>query len=288
MDIFGYFFHPEIMNWYCDDWITRIYEPYFSEIQVDMECVNTILGDRYTIIDCPQLNNYISDGIRNIHEKTTAFSYCVFGSDPKYCFGIVKNLEQIQILYPNRQVWIHCGNDVPNKYIEKYKTFPNVHIVQYPYTGGRLMTVRFFTIDFPCVQTMICRDADSRFEKRDIWCISHFMADTNKKVFTIRDHPWHGAPVMGGLWGMKKISGLELTSIQDELFDVYQSDQYFLDKYIYSQYKHLFTTYTDYQYITMENPIRIGVPRETSWDFCGNVVLFDKDMSEYYQFSTSF
>jgi len=25
MDIFGYYFPPEIVNWYCDDWITQVY-----------------------------------------------------------------------------------------------------------------------------------------------------------------------------------------------------------------------------------------------------------------------
>lgn len=26
LDIFGYFFHPEIINWYIDDWLTHVYE----------------------------------------------------------------------------------------------------------------------------------------------------------------------------------------------------------------------------------------------------------------------
>jgi hypothetical protein len=47
--IFGYFFHPSIKNWYCDDWITRIYDSYLSEIQLNYTCSNTIVDARYTI-----------------------------------------------------------------------------------------------------------------------------------------------------------------------------------------------------------------------------------------------
>jgi hypothetical protein len=66
IDIFGYYFHPEIMNWFCDDWITRIYDPFFSEIQVDIECNNGILGNRYEIQMCDQIKTYIEEGQSNI------------------------------------------------------------------------------------------------------------------------------------------------------------------------------------------------------------------------------
>jgi hypothetical protein len=49
IEIFGYFFHPSIKNWYCDNWITRIYAPYLSEIQLNFTCRNTIIDIRYKI-----------------------------------------------------------------------------------------------------------------------------------------------------------------------------------------------------------------------------------------------
>jgi hypothetical protein len=51
-EIFGYLFHPSIKNWYCDDWITRIYDPYLSEIQLNYTCANTVVDSRY-IIEMP-------------------------------------------------------------------------------------------------------------------------------------------------------------------------------------------------------------------------------------------
>lgn len=64
--IFGYYFYPQIMNWYCDDWITRLYEDYYSEIFVDYTCINKSLdlqvGNRYKVIMCPEIKNYINEG----------------------------------------------------------------------------------------------------------------------------------------------------------------------------------------------------------------------------------
>jgi len=66
MDIFGYYFYPEILNWFCDDWITRIYCPFFSEIQVDIDCQNTIVDVRYAIRQCKEIDTYVKEGIQRI------------------------------------------------------------------------------------------------------------------------------------------------------------------------------------------------------------------------------
>jgi hypothetical protein len=63
VEIFGYFFHPSIKNWYCDDWITRIYEPYLSEIQLNFTCNNTIVDVRYKIEIPSNFYGLINEGI---------------------------------------------------------------------------------------------------------------------------------------------------------------------------------------------------------------------------------
>jgi hypothetical protein len=53
MELFGYFFPEEIKNWYCDDWITKVYYPkYFYKIN------NTLMNiggpPRYDVVEqCP-------------------------------------------------------------------------------------------------------------------------------------------------------------------------------------------------------------------------------------------
>ena len=49
MELFGYYFPPEIKNWFCDDWITKIYYPkYFY--QIDNFIVNIGGTPRYKVI----------------------------------------------------------------------------------------------------------------------------------------------------------------------------------------------------------------------------------------------
>jgi hypothetical protein len=68
LDIFGYFFHPEIKNWYCDDWITEVYKPFFSQMQIDILCKNSI-NTRYKIEHCKKrLPFYVKQGIIKIYK----------------------------------------------------------------------------------------------------------------------------------------------------------------------------------------------------------------------------
>jgi hypothetical protein len=62
MKIFGYYFYPKIKNYYCDDWITRVYEDIFSEIQVDYTCVNSLTAARYIPVGCNNIYQYIHEG----------------------------------------------------------------------------------------------------------------------------------------------------------------------------------------------------------------------------------
>lgn len=221
-----------------------------------------------------------------------AFSFCVFGSDKKYCFGMIKNIIQIQDLFPEFSVFIHCGNDVPKSFIVSYASYQNVKIITHDVTGGRLMTYRFFTIDYPNVDIMITRDADSRFEKRDVWCIREFL-NSNYAAFTVRDHPYHLRVMMGGLSGFRKIQIPGFNSMYDEYkhtltdIDMYESDQLFLEKCIYPYYKSSFIAYANTQ-IYDEQILSIVQPRETEYDFCGNVVLFTDNDEEYYEFKLHF
>lgn len=66
IDIFGYLFEPSIINWYCDDWITRIYDDIFCEIQLNYKCTNSIIDTRYMVALCPDINTKIQHGKQTI------------------------------------------------------------------------------------------------------------------------------------------------------------------------------------------------------------------------------
>lgn len=62
LDTFGYFFHPGIRNWYCDDWLTRVYDPpYSAKLDTTILCRNTVVDTRYAIEGCPDVSVKIAD-----------------------------------------------------------------------------------------------------------------------------------------------------------------------------------------------------------------------------------
>lgn len=60
-DIFRYMFHSEIENYYCDDWITLVYDNY-ATIYMNIKCNNNIRHTRYYGKMVPKLYEYILEG----------------------------------------------------------------------------------------------------------------------------------------------------------------------------------------------------------------------------------
>ena len=53
MELFGFFFPEEIQNWYCDNWITKLYYPKYY-YQIENTLINSGGPPRYEIVnECP-------------------------------------------------------------------------------------------------------------------------------------------------------------------------------------------------------------------------------------------
>jgi len=46
------------------------------------------------------------------------------------------------------------------------------------------------------------RDLDSRVTEREVAAVNEWL-ESNKTLHSMRDHPWHTVPIMGGGWGSK-------------------------------------------------------------------------------------
>jgi hypothetical protein len=222
------------------------------------------------------------------------FSFCIYGSSPKYCEGLVRNLETIQKEFPDFKVIIYAGYDVPASYMKQYKNFTNTILKPMTITGHRLMCFRFFPIAEDDVELMLVRDADSRIGHRDTWCIQQFINDKTHTIFTIRDHPEHGTPILGGQWGIKKFSGFLMKDLYGSFLrsytgnlDSYQVDQIFLREFIYKQFKSRFVAYVSHCIYPGEDIVPIDVPKKDKYDFCGNVIDYDSTGKEYYIYTTT-
>ena len=53
-ELFGFYFPPEIPNWFCDDWINEVYEP-VQRLPAGYTCFNSGGAARYEIVHCREL-----------------------------------------------------------------------------------------------------------------------------------------------------------------------------------------------------------------------------------------
>lgn len=218
------------------------------------------------------------------------FSFCIYGSLKKYCEGLSRNLSIINKHFSDFEIWIYYGNDVPSSYLQIYKQFNNTKLIQTHETGARLMVYRFYPIDDPKVDIMFSRDADSRINDRDIFVIKEFIKSPYS-FHIVRDHPYHGMRIMGGICGMKRdcidfsveTKYNQWISMNPNMIDNYQTDQIFMMIFVYPKIKNNVLIHSDISFFGDEviTPIEY---QKTSTNFIGNVVLFDKKGEEYYEF----
>lgn len=140
-----------------------------------------------------------------------AFSFCLYGPDnPRYYVGMRENVILINAFYPDWVIYVYLGSDVTQEIRNFLASYPNVRIRDTGEVGAINMIHRFYAIDEPDVDLMLVRDADSRVHWKDRWAINQFVPQTQFIAHTIRDNKEHKAPLMGGLWGLRKSSGLNM------------------------------------------------------------------------------
>lgn len=162
-------------------------------------------------------------------------SFSLWGDNPKYCVGAVKNAELAKSIYPDWICRYHVGSTTPSSYIEQLEKHENVEVIlrreNCNWTG---MFWRFEDAADLGVSVMISRDTDSRLSLRekesvDVWLKS------GKKFHIMRDHPFHQTQIMGGMWGVRDNFLGDMKHLIKDYYkgDFWQVDQNFLKDVIY-------------------------------------------------------
>jgi hypothetical protein len=138
------------------------------------------------------------------------FSFCLYGPrNPRYYPGMLENVYLAGTYFPTWKVYIYHAPDVEESMLTHLGACSNVVLFPTGITGEKNMIHRFYAIDEPGVDLMMVRDADSRIHWKDRWAIREFLASPCV-AHTIRDNVEHTAVMMGGLWGLKKSSGVNI------------------------------------------------------------------------------
>ena len=149
------------------------------------------------------------------------FSFCLYGpAQDRYYVGMKQNVLLALKYFPDWKVYVYLGPDVDPDMVQWLRGYHNVVLRETGVLGAPNMIHRFYAIDEPEVDLMLVRDADSRIHWKDRWAIQQFLAAPNFVAHTIRDNIEHTAHMMGGLWGLRKSSGLNLR----QLYSQYRED----------------------------------------------------------------
>jgi len=162
-------------------------------------------------------------------------SFSLWGDNPKYTIGAIKNCPLAQEHFPDWICRFYVGEDVPKDIIESIESFENAEIIKTTEPCNRTgMFWRFLAASDPEVNAMLSRDTDCRLCAREARAVEEWM-NSDKDFHVIRDHPYHGTQIMGGVWGVKNGALSNMKELVDayEKGDFWQVDQNFLREIVW-------------------------------------------------------
>jgi len=172
--------------------------------------------------------------IRNRYSKKV-ISFSLWGDNPVYAQGAIRNAELALTVYPGWVCRFYVGTSTPEDVVSKLEAMDNCEVVRKDEAGDWTgMFWRFEAAADPTVDIMLSRDCDSRLNSREKAAVDEWLA-SDKSFHIMRDHPYHGTEILGGMWGTRgMIPGIQQAMDSFEKGDYWQVDQNFL-KTIYEQ-----------------------------------------------------
>ena len=160
-------------------------------------------------------------------------SFSLWGDDPKYTIGAIKNAELVQELYSGWIGRFYCGRSVPQDILEKLHEVSNTEVILMDEEGDWTgMFWRFLSADSDDV--VLSRDTDSRVSEREVYAVNEWL-ESDKDFHIMRDHPYHGTQILGGMWGCRNgiLKGITESINEYSKGNFIQVDQNFLREHVW-------------------------------------------------------
>ena len=167
-------------------------------------------------------------------------SFVLWGNEPKYVVGAVRNAELRKKYYPDWYTHFHIHPNVDNENVLKILEADDKVMIfrdageekpDWDYSMNR-----FKVIDYNFVSHVIFRDTDSRLNQREADAVKDWM-EKDTALHIMKDHPRHGTfPILAGMWGLNKSKFPWNMSKTIEAFSAdvwYHYDQVFLTKHLW-------------------------------------------------------
>jgi protein O-GlcNAc transferase len=166
-------------------------------------------------------------------------SYSLWGDNPIYIIGAIRNAELAREIYPGWECWFYVGTSVPVYIISRLSMMNNVKVITMSdYGDWTSMFWRFYPASNLEVDVMVSRDTDSRLSYRESEAVASWLKG-DKLFHIMRDHPYHNTKILGGMWGVKKGKLNDIKNLIEKYVkgNFWQVDQNFLRDNIYPRIK---------------------------------------------------
>ena len=166
-------------------------------------------------------------------------AYSLFGSNPRYSNPLIITVKNINEILPGWVIWVYYDSTVPRNVVDEL-TKLKVNLIlmgSVECCDWAPKFWRFLPVFEKEVDVVLFRDSDSIITTREASLVNYWM-NSDYSAQILRDHPLHMAPIMAGMFGLKKevfkvfAHQLELNKnlVQEKS---YSADQVFLAKYVY-------------------------------------------------------
>lgn len=168
-------------------------------------------------------------------------SFCVFGPDDDgiYYEGALKNADLYRSIDRSITCRYYIGEHASRAISEELLLRDNVEVVQMEGPEDQSATFwRFLALRDPNWDYYLFRDVDSRPIARERVAVGEWL-DSDKQFHVMRDHPFHGVPMLAGMWGVKADYAKTLRKrLPDRIYGGhYQVDQEWLALHVWRHAK---------------------------------------------------
>jgi hypothetical protein len=163
-------------------------------------------------------------------------SYSLWGDNPKYNVGALRNAELVSELYPGWQARFYVGTNTSSETVSGLID-RGAHVIDMKKPGDWTgMFWRFEAASDPDVDVMISRDCDSRITAREVAAVKSWLS-SSAMFHIMRDHPHHATQILGGMWGARAPILNDMTDLIQKYAkgDFWQVDQNFLREVVYQR-----------------------------------------------------
>ena len=165
---------------------------------------------------------------------TKVVSVSLFGNNKKYIHGALKLANSIRKNLPGWRLVFFVGNSVPMKIKDSLsvKNATLIRVNEPEDLSAAAWRFRIWELGNP--DYVIFRDSDSIISTREARAVTQWV-ESGMVAHIIRDHPFHSAKILAGLWGLRpnetewfagEVKGFDF-------LDIYGSDQDFLANSVY-------------------------------------------------------